>query len=204
MEIKARDLGKDFGEKPIFRDIGFDLREGQSLAIVGPNGSGKTTLVKILCGLIRPSTGSIQYFDNGGEIDRDHIFAHIGLVGPYLELYEDLTARENIHFFVRMRDLTGVRDKVDDLLEFFKLAGREDDAVKTYSSGMRQRLKYIVALLHDPKILFLDEPTSNLDRQGIERVYQVMAEQKSNRILLIATNDQEDLKYGDEQIAVGS
>ncbi len=166
MEIAAEGLGKNFGEKRILRDIGFALTDGQSLAITGPNGSGKTTLVKILCGLIRPSEGKLRYLENGKEIESDHIFPYIGLVSPYLELYEELTADENIQFFTRMRNLQGVDHKVNELLVFFKLDGRENDAVKTYSSGMRQRLKYIVALLHEPKILFLDEPTSNLDSAG--------------------------------------
>lgn len=204
MEIRADRLAKEFAEKSIFREIGFELHSGQSLAISGPNGSGKTTLIKILCGLIRPSAGSIKYFENGVEIGQERVFNHIGLVGPYLELYEELTAGENIQFFARMRNLPDVRAKVDKLLTFFGLSGREDDAVKTYSSGMRQRLKYIVAMLHDPEVLFLDEPTANLDTQGIDRVYQVMDEQRRNRILLLATNDREDLKYGDIQIAVGA
>ncbi len=204
MEIHAQGLGKDFGEKVIFRDIGFELRNGQSLAIVGPNGSGKTTLLKILCGLVRPSSGTLTYSDNDIKIESDHIFSFIGLVGPYLELYEELTAGENIQFFTRMRDLPYRREKIDHLLNFFKLYGREDDPVKTYSSGMRQRLKYIVALLHEPEILFLDEPTSNLDVQGIDRVYEVMETQKRDGILFLATNELEDLNYGDTQIAVGT
>jgi heme exporter protein A len=204
MELKAEGLGKEFGEKKIFRDIGFHLHDGQSLAITGPNGSGKTTLIKILCGLIRPSTGSLKYCRSGSEMGADQIFPAIGLVGPYLELYEELTARENIRFFIRMRNLHGMDDKIAGLFRLFNLSGREDDIVRTYSSGMRQRLKYITAVMHDPEVLFLDEPTSNLDSQGIACVYEVMERQKKERILIIATNDREDLKYGDQQIAVGA
>ena len=200
----AEGLGKDFGEKKIFRDIGFHLHNGQSLAITGPNGSGKTTLIKILCGLIRPSAGSLKYRRDSREMGADQIFPAIGLVGPYLELYEELTARENIRFFIRMRNLHNMDDKIADLLTRFHLNGREEDMVRTYSSGMRQRLKYITAVMHEPDVLFLDEPTSNLDSQGIECVYQVMERQKKDGILIIATNDREDLKYGDQQIAVGA
>lgn len=204
MELMAEGLGKDFGEKKIFRDIGFHLHNGQSLAITGPNGSGKTTLIKILCGLIRPSAGSLKYRRDSREMGADQIFPAIGLVGPYLELYEELTARENIRFFIRMRNLHNMDDKIADLLTRFHLNGREEDMVRTYSSGMRQRLKYITAVMHEPDVLFLDEPTSNLDSQGIECVYQVMERQKKDGILIIATNDREDLKYGDQQIAVGA
>ena len=94
--------------------------------------------------------------------------------------------------------------KISELMKRFNLQGREDDQVKTYSSGMRQRLKYIFALLGDPKILILDEPTSNLDSKGIDIVYDIMNEQKKNNILVIATNDQSDLKYGDFQVEVNA
>jgi heme exporter protein A len=89
-------------------------------------------------------------------------------------------------------------------MDQLNLAGREDDNVRTYSSGMRQRLKYVFALLSNPEILVLDEPTSNLDSDGIDRVYEIMRIQKNKNILLIATNDQDDLKFGDFQIAVNA
>ena len=89
-------------------------------------------------------------------------------------------------------------------MEKMRLDGRESDLVKSYSSGMNQRLKYVFALMSEPEILLLDEPTSNLDKEGMNTVYEIMRQQKSEGILLIATNDEEDLKYGDQQIAVAS
>jgi len=202
MKLIVDKISKNFGEKRILRDINFKLSAGDSAAIVGPNGSGKTTLVRIISGLIRPSTGEVKCIENDKQIDPIEFYKSIGLVGPYLELYEELSARENLTFFAKMKRVSNAQDKIDELLKRLNLQGREDDDVKTYSSGMRQRLKYIFAMIGDPKILILDEPTSNLDSEGIDIVYEIMSEQKKKNILLIATNDQSDLKYGDFQIEV--
>jgi len=202
MKLYLENIEKNFSERRILRDINFALEAGQSAAIVGPNGSGKTTLVKIICGLIRPSRGKVEFSINGDLIDQGGIYKKIGLVSPYLELYEELTARENLSFFGRIKKISQLDEKMDNLMHRLNLSGREDDSVKTYSSGMRQRLKYVFALLGNPEVLILDEPTSNLDMDGIERVYEIMGEQKQKKILLIATNDNEDLKYGDFQVAV--
>jgi heme exporter protein A len=202
MKIVMKNIAKDFGDKKIFKGIDIELDSGQSLAIVGPNGSGKTTLVKIICGLIRPSAGEIVYSFNGLPINKEDIYRHISLVSPYLELYEELSARENLNFFGRMRRVKDLSEQINRLMKLMNLAGREDDPVKTYSSGMRQRLKYVFALLNEPEVLVLDEPTSNLDRSGTDCVYEIMENQKKDKILILATNDEEDLIYGDSQVAV--
>ena len=204
LTLTARSVGKDFAERKIFRDINFNISNGQSLAVTGSNGSGKTTLVRILCALIRPSTGEVTYQFNDKKVPEEKIYHHIGLVGPYLELYEELTARENLEFFARMKRIPDYTERIGMLLSRMRLSGRENDQVKNYSSGMKQRLKYVFALLHQPPVLFLDEPTSNLDSEGISTVYEIMTEQKKDKILILATNDQEDLKFGDRQIAVSS
>lgn len=202
MKLSVEKIGKNFGEKKIFRDISFELSPGMSAAIVGPNGSGKTTLVRIICGLIRQSAGEVKYIKDNKQILMEDIYKNIGFVGPYLELYEELTARENIMFFAKMKRVPNAVEKFSSLMNRLNLIGRDDDQVKTYSSGMKQRLKYVFALIGDPEILILDEPTSNLDTDGIDRVYDIMIEQKKNKLLLLATNDQMDLKYGDFKVEV--
>ena len=204
MKLTLENIGKDFGHRRIFDKISFNLESGKSAAIVGPNGSGKTTLVRIVCGLIRPSRGNVVYSVNKKTIEIQDVYKYISLVGPYLELYEELTAMENLTFFSRIKRIDNAKDKIQSLLIRLNLLGREDDPVKTYSSGMRQRLKYIFALLGDPELLLLDEPTSNLDSDGIDRVYKIMSEQRKKKILLIATNDTQDLEYGDFQVEVSA
>ena len=204
MKLVAEDIAKYFGDKKIFDQISFAVNSGSSVAITGPNGSGKTTLVKILCHLIRPSQGKVTYFIDNKALTPETVYKYVGLVGPYLELYEDLSALENLYFVAKMRKIKDVNRKIDQLMNLMNLAGRENDQVKTYSSGMRQRLKYVFALLHDPQVLILDEPTANLDIDGIRTVYEIMSKQKQNGILIMATNDQADLKFGDVTIAVVS
>jgi heme exporter protein A len=202
MKINIQNIDKNFGDRRILQNINFSIESGQSAALIGPNGSGKTTLVKIICGLLRPSRGKVEYTENNELINSLTVYKKIGLVSPYLELYEELTARENLNFFGRIKKVPNLNDRIDDLMNRLNLNGREDDPVKTFSSGMRQRLKYVFALLAMPEVLVLDEPTSNLDIDGIDRVYRIMDLQRQDKILIIATNDKSDLKYGDFQIAV--
>ena len=203
MELIAEKIVKRFGHFLVLKNISFKVSSGSAIAITGPNGSGKTTLVKILCNLMAPTRGQVVYQNNSQKINREDIFQYIGLVGPYLQLYQELSAQENIDFFARMRNLKNYSARVKQLMELFNLSGREHDAVKTYSSGMQQRLKYVCALIHEPEVLFVDEPRSNLDQAGIEAVYSILQEQKKDKILVISTNDQEDLTLADQIIRVG-
>lgn len=203
MELTAKRIVKRFGHFLVLKNISLKISSGSAIAITGPNGSGKTTLVKILCNLMAPTRGEVIYQKDGKKIERENIFQYIGLVGPYLQLYQELSAQENIDFFARMRNLKNYSARVKQLMELFNLSGREHDAVKTYSSGMQQRLKYVCALLHEPEVLFVDEPRSNLDQAGIEAVYSILQEQKKDKILVISTNDQEDLTLADQIIQVG-
>jgi heme exporter protein A len=204
MKITATGVSKYFGDKKIFGDINFFVESGKSIAITGPNGSGKTTLIKIISGLIRPTTGQVKFEDDVTAIKQDLRYKYVSLVGPYLELYEELSAEANLLFLARLKNIHSARKKMRDLMERVNLNGREHDTVKTYSSGMRQRLKYVFALLSDPEILLLDEPTSNLDEEGIGIVNEIMKEQKRGKILIIATNERQDLRYGDSRIAIAS
>jgi heme exporter protein A len=202
MKIIAADIAKYFNEKKIFGDINFTITSGRSLTITGPNGSGKTTLIKIISGLMRPTVGSLMFYSGEEEIQREQRYQYLSLVSPYFELYEELSAYENLHFLIRLRDIKDGEQNAEALLKRVNLYGREHDAVKTYSSGMRQRLKYVFALLSNPEVLLLDEPTSNLDADGIDIVYEIIQEQKGKKIVIIATNDRNDLKYGDQRIEI--
>jgi heme exporter protein A len=201
--IKATDISKKFNERSIFEDISFELSSGESLAITGHNGSGKTTLVRIISGLLSPTDGKIEFLEDSKEIDIQQIYSSVGLVGPYLQLYHNLTAMENLTFFSKIRGLGNNKTKILELTKLMGLKGRELDFVKNYSSGMLQRLKYVSALLHEPEILLVDEPTSNLDESGSEIVYDILKTQKKGKILIVATNNPEETQFGQKQIRVG-
>lgn len=204
MKIILDHIGKYFGERKIFSNISFEISSGSSVAITGPNGSGKTTLMRIISGLINPTDGKVIFSKNDTELLPREKYNNLGLVGPYLELYDDLTALENLRFFSKMKRLQNYEKTISDLMGKMNLSGHEIELVKNYSSGMKQRLKYVFALLDSPEILMVDEPTSNLDKEGINTVYEIMEYQKTKGILIIATNDEEDLKFGDKQIAIAS
>jgi len=190
ISMMVNELSKEFNRSVIFQDISFSLSSPASLSITGKNGAGKSTLSKILAGVLSATHGSIAYTDHRKQIGIEEFKTHIGFVSPYLNLYDEFTALENLQFLSRIRP--GVHqngERIKELLTFVGLWKRRDDVVATFSSGMKQRLKYAFALLHIPAVLILDEPTSNLDAEGIEVIKQVILEQKKKNILIIATNN---------------
>ena len=191
--VEANELNKTFGRRLIFNGINFRYDESGVFGISGPNGSGKSTLVKIIAGLISPSKGKVIHKNSGDEIIPEKLHNHIGFVSPYLVLYEEFTAWENLEIFSKIRDTNLDKDYANDLLKRFLLYNRRDDLVKTYSSGMKQRMKFIFALIHNPELMIFDEPTSNLDDEGKNSVYEIIEDKSRDNIILIASNDKADL-----------
>jgi len=196
--IQSQNLSKLFGRRLIFKDINFNWTERGIFGISGPNGSGKSTLVKIVAGLIAPSSGKITHKNSGSEIIPEKLHNHIGFVSPYLVLYEEFSAWENLKIFAKIRGVSFNEEKVTYYLAQFLLENRKNDLVKTYSSGMKQRLKFIFALMHSPEVLIFDEPTSNLDEEGKKVVYKIVSEEGKQRIVIIASNEVKDLELCSE------
>lgn len=196
--IQSQNLSKLFGRRLIFKDINFNWTERGIFGISGPNGSGKSTLVKIVAGLIAPSSGNIIHKNSGSEIIPEKLHNHIGFVSPYLVLYEEFSAWENLKIFAKIRGVNFDKEKVTYYLTQFLLENRKNDLVKTYSSGMKQRLKFIFALMHSPEVLIFDEPTSNLDEEGKKVVYKIVNEEGKQRIVIIASNEVKDLELCSE------
>ncbi|HSP88769.1 MAG TPA: ABC transporter ATP-binding protein [Ignavibacteriaceae bacterium] len=191
--LVAENVNKTFGRRLIFKDISFKINSSTIFGISGPNGSGKSTLVKIIANIISTSSGKLIHNQNGNEIKPEKLHNHIGLVSPYLVLYDEFTAYENLNYFSEIRGVSFNKERVDSLLTKFLLFNRKDDFVKTYSSGMKQRLKFIFALMHSPQLIILDEPTSNLDDEGKEVVYDLIKEEGSKNIVIVASNEKTDL-----------
>ena len=187
--LRATNVGQNFGTLLLFRQMSFEVSGGESLAITGRNGSGKSTLLQILSGVMTPKAGTVELETNGTVVDAAMRLLHTGLVAPYLSVYDDLTARENLEFLAKARSLEAPSEPIADVLAHVGLRGREDDLVRTFSSGMKQRVKYAAAMLPEPAVLLLDEPSANLDVAGIEMVHDVMDWQiDADRILVVATN----------------
>jgi len=192
-ELNAEKITKVFGRRLIFKDVDFACKENGIYGISGPNGSGKSTFLKIITGIISPTKGKLTHSFEGKIIEAEQLHNFVGYVAPYVILYDEFSAVENIHFFSKIRGITFTQEKFDFLFQHFGLFDRKDDLVKGYSSGMKQRLKFIFALIHSPKILFFDEPTSNLDNSGKEKVYQTVKEESRDNIVIIASNEDSDL-----------
>jgi heme exporter protein A len=197
-ELHTDNLTKRFGSRKVLRNISFSLKTGESLAILGKNGSGKTTLLRILAGLTQLSRGVVTFSKDSQKMSQVEIKQHLSYVGPELTLYDALTAAENLKFFATLRGISIGKALIMSILETVGLGGRGDDFYRAYSSGMKQRLKYAVALLNDPAYLLLDEPTSNLDNEGKEIVRQIMSRQRENGILIIATNEKEEYGFAEQ------
>lgn len=203
-KVIGSDITQTFNNRTIFRDLSFEVESGASLVLTGPNGSGKTTLIRIISNLLRPNKGEVGFYQDDRKESVKELYSVIGLVGPYLQLYNNLTAFENYAFFTKIRGLNVDGSRFKSLMKRVGLAGRELDELRTYSSGMLQRMKYVCALLHEPEILILDEPTSNLDESGAGIIYQLMEEQKRIKILILATNEPGEIKFGDKQVQLAA
>lgn len=193
-------LSKIFNRRTIFRDISFQLKAGNTLLITGRNGAGKSTLLKVMAGILTPTSGRLSV---GGRTGLTSPYRAIGFVSPYLNLYDEFSPRENLFFSISARSMEVSSGAIDNVLDRVGLDRFKDIPSRVFSSGMKQRLKYAFALIHEPPILLLDEPTSNLDREGKEFVRGVMDQQVSGGILVVATNEQTDVTRYDYSVRLG-
>lgn len=203
LTLLTKALSKRFGPRLLFDNLNLEVAAGQSLAVVGPNGSGKSTLLQILAGLQRGSRGDVVWKADGVTATDDYRRAAIGFVAPYLNLYEQLTADENMKFFSTVSGGQIAGKEIDGLLESVGLKGRRDDPVGEFSSGMKQRLKYAVALSGDRECLLLDEPTANLDEDGKAMVHRIIEERREKTVLILATNEPVEYELADQQCRLG-
>jgi heme exporter protein A len=198
ISLEISKLKKEFDRRPVFKDLNFSLTNSDSLAITGRNGSGKSTLIKVLANVYAQTAGNITFSIDGKTVERQNVYQYIGFVSPYLNLYDEFTGYENLHFVTRLRNLD--ISLIDDTLKKVGLYDRRHDLVKIYSSGMKQRLKLAFAVIHNPLVLMLDEPTSNLDAEGVKTVDSIAEEYKHERILIIATNDEHEKNLCQKEI----
>ncbi len=191
--VELNNLVKYFGRRLIFDGINFSFSSQHIYGISGPNGSGKSTLVKIIANLISPTRGKVIHKNNLKEVAYNKLHNNTGFVSPYLFLYDEFTAEENLLHFSNIRGISFNKERSDFLLNELKLIDRKNDLVRGYSSGMKQRLKFIFALLHQPPLIILDEPTSNLDNPGKEKVYELIKKEAENNLVIIASNEDSDI-----------
>ena len=189
--IKLSSAGKKFGREWIFRKVNLDIAAGQKIAILGLNGSGKSTLLQALTGYLTLNEGELTYSINQEKIEDEKLYAYISLASPYLELVEDFTLREQIEhtafYKAFLNNLT-----TEQIVELSGLAAHKDKYIKLFSSGMKQRLKLTLAILADAPILFLDEPTTNLDATVIDWYKSMIANYAIHKTIVVCSNSIKD------------
>jgi len=190
--IKIVSLSKKYKNAEMYSLDNFTLsvNEGQIFGLLGPNGAGKTTLISILCGLVVPTSGHFSINNLIYEANANEIKKIIGVVPQEYALYQTLTARENLIYFGSMYGLKGknLRDKVTESLDFLGLLKYADKKIETFSGGMKRRVNLIAGILHNPKILFLDEPTVGVDVQSKNSIIEYLKKLNKNGTTIIYTS----------------
>ncbi len=187
MRIELQDIGKKFNTEWIFRKVTFTFEENSTSAILGRNGSGKSTLLQVVAGNLQPSAGMVTYTRNGQSISSDDIFRQITMVAPYMELIEDFTLQEMLEFHFSFKQFLPGFDTATatEMLGFSNVNHKQ---IRQFSSGMKQRVKLILAILSDVPLLLLDEPTMNLDKAGIDWYLELIGNFSGKRTIIICSN----------------
>ena len=201
MIITLQNLGKRYRLEWVFRGIDYQFEQGIRYAIVGSNGSGKSTLMKTLSGHLSPSKGSVSFVKAGEKISVDEVYKQVSYAAPYIDLIEEFTLEEALVFHSKIKPLLpGLTPaRIFDLLSLSRAQQKE---IRHFSSGMKQRLKLALAICSDTPILLLDEPSTNLDQQGIDWYMQLVKEYTSTRLTIIASNDPHDVAFCNAQLNV--
>ena len=192
LAISAAGLRKDYGDRSVLRGVGVSIPWGRTAVLFGPNGAGKTTLLRILAGLARPDAGDVQIAGlrmrrNGGRAR-----TQVGFVGHQTLLYNDLTCRENLLFYAKLYGINRPESRIDSVLVQLNLADREDRRVRTLSHGMQKRLSVARAILHEPKVLLMDEPESGLDTDSVASLGELLGDwSASGKTTLLTTHSAE-------------
>ncbi len=184
--LEVEGLARHYGEREALSGVSLSLHEGGTLVVFGPNGAGKTTLLRVLATLLRPHAGEVRVLGSSIPNEAWAVRGRVGLLGHEPLLYRELSARENLRFHARLHGVDSTR--VEELLESLNMSTRGDEPLRTLSRGMVQRVAVARAVLHDPELLLLDEPHSNLDPAAVELVAPLIG-RASKRTRVICSHD---------------
>jgi ABC-2 type transport system ATP-binding protein len=200
--ISIKDIKKTLVNREILKGISFDVVVGDIFGYLGPNGAGKTTTIRIILGLFQADSGNLEIL--GQDINKSETRRKIGFVLDADGLYDNMNAEENMEYYARIYGLYNNREKIRELLKMVDLDNRARDRVNTYSKGMRQRLALARAMVHDPEVLVLDEPTSGVDPSGQIEMRQIMLDvaHKRNKTIFLSSHNLDEVQRICNRIAL--
>lgn len=201
MHIQLSDAGKKFNREWIFRGVDFSFEPGKAYAITGPNGSGKSTLLQAIAGSMNLSKGNIEWKHNDATIVAEKVYNYLSLAAPYLELIEEMTAKEFLQFHASFKPFLPTLT-IDTILQLIGLEKAADKQIRFYSSGMKQRVKLAQALFSNVPLLLLDEPCTNLDSAGYQLYHELIHTYCQNKTIIVSSNDAQEMDFCTEQILI--
>lgn len=198
MQISLHNTGKRYNREWIFRKVDYVFEPNLAYAITGPNGSGKSTLLQVIAGALQHNSGSLTYTTTEGK-QIEEPYAHLAFAAPYLDLIEEMTATEFLNFHEKFKPLT---HSIPAILKEVNLENAADKQIRYFSSGMKQRLKLAQAFFTNAPVLLLDEPTSNLDKEGINLYRELIKGQQGKKLIIISSNDVQEYDFCNEVIDI--
>jgi ABC-type multidrug transport system ATPase subunit len=201
MRIELSGAGKRFNREWIFRNAGLEFISGSSYAITGPNGSGKSTLLQCIGGMLQLSEGAIHYETPDKKLPGESVFSHLSFCAPYLDLVEELTLTEFLHFHEKFKSfIPGFN--TESVIGSIGLEAAAHKQIRNFSSGMKQRVKLAQSILFDASIILLDEPCSNLDAAGIILYHNLVKTYCSDRLVIVCSNDEVEYDFCNRVISI--
>ncbi|MEO6539710.1 MAG: ABC transporter ATP-binding protein [Ferruginibacter sp.] len=211
MNITLTNTGKRYNREWIFRHCDYEFNSGKNYAITGPNGSGKSTLLQVIAGATLHNEGTIEFIREqrtstlfplaSPKVDSEQHYTLISLAAPYLELIEEMTAKEMLDFHSGFKPLTEILS-VEDILEIVGLKSAINKQVRYFSSGMKQRLKLAQAFFSNTPVLLLDEPTTNLDADGIALYHNLISNYTKDKLVIVSSNVKQEYDFCEEVIEI--
>jgi ABC-type multidrug transport system ATPase subunit len=201
ISISLENIGRRFNRDWIFRGVDYSFTDNNAYAVLGPNGSGKSTLLQILTGSLTPSAGKIGFMLNHTPVDVETVYKHLSYAAPYQELIEEFTLDEMIQFHFQFKKYRNGMDK-EAIAALLNLQGSKHKSIKYFSSGMKQRTKLALAFCADTPMLMLDEPTSNLDTQGVDWYLNLASAFTTNRLTIICSNQAHEYGFCNQTLNI--
>ncbi len=201
MFIQLSDAGKRFNRDWIFRKVNASFESRKAYAITGPNGSGKSTLLQVIAGNMEANEGKAEWSWKGSSVNEQEVYQYISVCAPYLEVIEEMTAREFLQFHASFKPLLS-SVSVSQIIDIIGLTKAADKEIRYYSSGMKQRMKLAQAIFSDVPVLLLDEPCTNLDITGFELYHSLIETYCKEKLIVVSSNDVNEYDFCGERLSI--